>query len=719
MAVTIIVPDFPFTSHYYPEVLEDLISRHRAEVPELSDEDPAEPHIQLLRSNALSTHYNNVLLDLCANEMYLPTLGLRASLRNLLALIDVKLAQAAPAVADILFKLTRIFTVDTIVAPQGSLFATEDTRTSESVEFEVLADLTTSRTDLVGAVYAFDGATYTDHTAEAQSPSGGFVPGWGAAPSAGDILYIGHPDTLWDQINLFIATAAVNIVAGVWEYYDGNLDQGHPDSVTNLGSTLRMIVNFLPTGAIARVRSVITGAFEDCVVTVSAPNNIITTTTFLGQASPSTTASDYIVGTAWQELDDLVDGSANMTVAGGGGSTVSYSLPQTVLQNWRKTMVGTGILALEAYWIRFRVVSVGVGPTKPTINEIQISQGKQYMVTGATQGISREDNPLGSSDGTAGQQFTLSNAPVIDDSNLRVFVTEGTEKEYTRVDNFLSSNGVDRHFTADFDDDGNCIITFGDGTNGKIPSAGTNNIRTPYRTMKAINGNVGAGTITVNRSGIAFISTVTNPRAAAGYTAAEGSTDESIVFLKLSGPASLRARGRATSPDDVTTLTVGFKAPDGSKPFARCLTIEEAFGLKTIEAVVVGNGGTGAAQASLDALALYFNGDDDTRGVVVMNQQVMPTNFTPKVINVTVTVTGGSLTAITTALTVLLHPLAVKANGDYAWKFGQSVTLAKLNQAIMDTDGPTNAVITVPAADTALATRELPTVGTLNITVNP
>src|SRR4029077_985573 len=219
-----------------------------------------------------------------------------------------------------------------------SQFATIQTPAAQTVEFEVLADVAlTKRTDQVGAVFDFNsgGATYHDDTAEAITPTGNFAPLWVTAN--GDALYIGHPDVMFDEVDITIAVGQVNIV-GVWEYYDGNYDQGQPTSVTNTGSALLFGLNGVlgtsdMTGTIVRVRSAVTGHFQDIAVVFSAGTNQITTSgvdPFLGQTTPSTLASDYIVGTAWRTPTGLVDTTAGLTTSG----KVNFPLPQTINQQW-------------------------------------------------------------------------------------------------------------------------------------------------------------------------------------------------------------------------------------------------------------------------------------------------------------------------------------------------------------------------------------------------
>jgi hypothetical protein len=723
MSTTITIPDFPYSSHFYGEILEDLTQYMRVACPELTDEDPTEPHMQLLRGFSLSSHLNATLLDLVANEMFLPTAKLRPSVAALLALIDVQLAQASPASTTLVAQTSQLFTTARTVVPAASLFATLESRAAQAVEFEVLTDVSiTTRTDQVGFVYTYSQLAnlFTDVTAEARTLSGTFATGW--TPQAGDGLYIGHPDVLFDAVQFVINTGLANMT-GSWEYYDGNFDEGQPTSAVNLGSNLQFIVDSIlgplnRAGQVVRVRSAVTGAFQDLTSTWTGSNNIIVTggtDPFLGQTSPSTTATDYIVGTAWRELTGATDDTNQLATV--GTKTLGFTLPQTLNQAWTLTSVGQGSIAFMAYWLRFRVVTVAGGPVLPLIAQVRIDTGKQYLAFPITQGHTRNDNPLGSSDGTASQQFTFTQFPVIDDTHIVVTVNEATvDQVYARVDNFLNSVPTDRHFTLVFDDDGAAVITFGDGTNGKVPTAGVNNIRAAYRTMDEVDGNVGAQTITVNRSGVNFLATITNPRAGSGFNIREGSTDESLAQLKVSGPASLRVRKRAVSTEDTEVMATLFVATDGSRPVARALAIEESFGPKTVEVVVVGPGGNPVDASKLSEISDFYNGTDAEEGVLVLNHQATPTNFTQHAINITMTLSGGNAVSVVTALTALLNPLAKKSDGTFVWIFGGQVAIARLIQVIMDSSPlPTNCSISSPAADVNLLPRELPVKGVITI----
>jgi len=726
MTATVSVPTFEWSGFYYGELLEDVIQYFRDQGLSL-DESPEEPFMQLASVICASTHLNNVLLDITANEMFLPTARLRDSVVALLALIDYQLAQTSPADAVLVHRLSQAFTSTVNLIPKGAVFATRATATEPPIEYEVSELFSTLRTDQLVACFAYDGVllAYTDETANANG-AGPWSPTWGAGATPGDILYFGHTSIGWNKVRNTIIGSATGIV-GVWEFYDGDWDDGKPDNVTNIGTGLRLELNGLMgtasrTGTTIRVRCNQTGAYQDIASAYVGGVNRVDTVGFLGQTVPSLDLRDYTVGRDWDEMDDSVDASVSFTAAP-GLRDVDYTVPKSATKWWTKTEIN----GITAYWIRFRIISV-FAPVAPTLTKILIQYGKQYAFTDVVQGRSREDAPLASSTGLPDQECTLARFPVLD-SGIMVYVTEGAiEEVWTRVATFLTSNGSDKHYRVTFDSDGRATIAFGDGVNGKVPAAGIDNIRATYRTMEDQDGNVGSNTIVVNRSGVAYIADVSNPRVAEGYAPKEGSTPQGLERAKILGPASLRNFGKATSVPDVVDLVESYKTTDGSDLFSRALAIEGGFGPKTVEVVLVKNGGLLATSDELDDLETYFNGDTarKIRGIIVMNQQVVAVNYTPRVINVVATVYGGNLTSAVAAVTALLNPEAKLKNSDgtesteWEWEFGELIPVSKIVTAIMESDPrPRNVIVVTPATDTILTAQELPIIGTVTITLVP
>ncbi len=722
MATEIVIPDFDFSKFYFPEILEALILAKRRNLPELTDENEFEPLIQMLRSFALVGHLNNTLIDLVANESTLPTARLAETVRQMLRLIDFELAPAAPAKVDIVYELSAALVASTEVVNAGAAAATT-LNGGVVITFEALVALTVAPTDRLGFTLAEHGGVFTDFTAEARlptTPDDDFEP-WpagGGGPAVKDVVYWGHEDVMFDRLRVAATTIPSSGVTGVWEYFDGDFAKIAPTSVVLDAATLDVdLTSYLGgtnrQGTLIRVQLNSTTAFEDAFSLWDGSKNHVVVG-LLGQSSPSTTATDYTVGSDWEVLDDVVDGTANLTNT--SHADVDFPLPQTLDRNWAKGDVDNK----TAFWLRFRIVEVSGSPVSPTLQSMLIDARKQFVIRQATQGVSTEDSPLGSSTGLANQTFLTTNDFFISNS-MKVFV-DGDE--WTSVDNFLGSAANAEHYVIELGVNDRVTIVFGDGVAGRIPPIGVGSIRAEYRINANNDGNVGAQTVNINTEGLSLVSRLFNPRQATGWAPADGATTESLEQAKIKGPASLRTKNVAIGPDDVRQLTRTFEDADGARPFSRSATFEEGFGPKTIELVVVVRGGGQASAAQLDELELFFNGDKNASPPkpkrIVANQEVVPVNFSPKTIDVVATVKGDvTKEEVENRLKQIIQPEALKTDGvTFEWEFGEDVPRSRILHEIFETDESIqDVVLTTPPADVGLDPRELPVLGTISITV--
>lgn len=704
------IPDFRFAGAYYAQLLDALIAFKRENVPELTDESAFEPLMQMCRAFALVGHLSNTLLDVVANESTLRTARLPGTVRDMLTLIGEKLRPASPSQVEILYELASILAASTTISPAGAQSSTSRQGDSPAIFFEIPDAITVARTDRPGAVFTDNAGVFADHTAAAiaATPFAVFT-----APDVSDAFYIGHASAMWNQIDLSFNVALLGI-DGVWEYFDGDTDDLEPDDVTLLGPNLRFNLNDLlgvdnRAGVVIRVRLASSTAFEDRVSQWDGTHNFITTAALLGQSSPSVSAGDYIVGSEWQELALATDETVGLATDG----AIKYALPQDLDRNWRKTTVNS----VTAFFLRFRIIAIAT-PTSPTVATLSISGGKTFVIAEATQGRTQAET-LGSSNGNPSQSFTGTKTGFVDGS-VQVSV-DGDP--WDPVDNFLASKSTDKHYVVTTSDDGKPVVLFGDGAAGAIPAVGANNVFVIYRFGVLDDGNVGAGVVTTDKSGLAFVNKVSNPRAAAGWGPAEGSDAASLEQAKVRAPASLRTRNTAIGPDDVERLATSFIDTNGASPFGRALAVEEGFGPKTIELVLVTRGGGIPTVEQLQAIELYLNGDrfavPRLPKRIVANQQVGARAYTPKPIDVTATIFGVyEEEQVRAALTALLQPEAVRADGvTYEWDFGGSVPTSRLLAEIFKSSPNTirNVVLALPAVDVTLNLRELPTAGTFVI----
>ncbi len=715
---TIKVPDFNFSSFYYPQILEALTLFKRRDVPELTDESEFEPFMQLLSAFALVGHMNNVLLDVIANESTLPTAKLAETIRNMLRLIDYELKPATRAETDMVYELSRGFNTSFDLIPARAQVATRRTDGGDTplIYFEALNALSITRTDRLTAVLGFDGTNYTNFATQANAGTN-FQP-VGAGPITEEMkIYFGHDSVMWDTLSIIVAVQDADI-SGVWEFYDGNFLDAAVDSVLNLG--FGQIEHDLTTllgpqrrsGAAVRIQFNDTGAYEDVISDWDGLKNTATTG-LLGQPTPSLNPDDYTAGVDWQELSSVADGTVNFSQSG----TVEFDLPQDDTKVWKKTEVD----GIEAYWIRYRIIEV-MDTNTPTLALCRIDTGKQFVLAPVIQGRSVIGETVGSSNGEANQRFTMLQKHFILNSD----VVEVSGEEWTKVTTFLQSGSQDKHYRIELGEDNKGIVVFGDGTSGKIPQIGQNNIVVEYRWNAESDGNVGSETLVVDKTGLTYINSMYNPRQALGWAEAQSASEDALTKAKEDGPATLRIREVALGPDDLEELIASiYVNDDGASPFSRARAIEEGFGPKTVEAIVVARGGGLATTPQLDALKLWLNGDKTSvppkRKRFVANQEATPVNFEERFVAVNALVYAPeevTRDAVVNQLALVLQPEAKKDDGTWAWEFGGEVPKARLIHEIFKTDNRiTNVIMIDPASDLALGTRQLPKPGTFQITM--
>lgn len=268
-------------------------------------------------------------------------------------------------------------------------------------------------------------------------------------------------------------------------------------------------------------------------------------------------------GREWVSVDLLSDTT--------GGLNRDGDMEFFVRGHARSTLAGR-----EAGWLRVRVVEPVPGQPRyrvsPTIGTVE---------AGTVGGVVRAQHCdpvvgeiLGPCSGTPGDRLTLSRSPLIAGQlylTIDVSTAHGWET-WERVESFADSGPTDRHFTVD---DVSGEIRFGpvirqpDGSArlyGATPPA-QSMVRVPrYLVGGGRQGNVEAGTLTVLRSSIPFVSSVTNPRAAIG-----GSDAETVEDLKQRAAVTVRTQTRAVTARDYELL-VKLAAPSIARVVCRDAT---------------------------------------------------------------------------------------------------------------------------------------------------
>jgi hypothetical protein len=566
--------------------------------------------------------------------------------------------------------------------------------------------------------------TYTSNGASDVNTAGApFFSPW-ANVDVGDKFYFGSSHVMWDRMD-FVFTGATADFTGIWEYYDPDFGDESPDNITNLGTQLQFDITSLLgnnnlSNSMIKVTYLPTGISELLPSTWIGPGNVVTTSAFLGQSgTPSLKVQDYSVGTDWNPfLSFITDEVGALDTSG----KIEFTLPQTTSKNWQKLEVE----GVNGFYIRYRVLTATPG-NEPEIDTIKIDEGSQYTLIDAVQGETVKNESLVSSNGQPDQEFELQTTPGLRDT-VECFVDEGGgEVEWTNLTadekTLYNSGSKDRHFEVSQNSLGVLTVLFGDGTRGKIPPLGTDNVRFVYRINANEDGNVGASTITVNAGGAAYIKNITNPRPAGGWREADGVSNESLALVKEEGPASLRTGNRACAPQDYEDLALAFTTTAGTRPIVRASAIEEGYGPKTIMLVVVGTNGVAIPNSVKDELEDYFNGNESEgiEGVGQANVQTTVVNFTPRLIPISVTIQANSAlteTLVETQLAALLNPTAREEDGiQFVWQFGGRIPLSRIVADIFRIS-PGNIFdvdISIPSEDNTLLDVELPILDNNNL----
>lgn len=216
----------------------------------------------------------------------------------------------------------------------------------------------------------------------------------------------------------------------------------------------------------------------------------------------------------------------------------------------------------------------GPPPELKNVTLAPLVKGVYLNTAWASQAETIKDELVGSSSGDAGQKYTLTKFPVMDEaisvdelgslteSERKVFAAQaGVETEekkddkgnvvafwvrWRRVDDLGEASASDRVYAIDQTFG---LIQFGDGVHGRVPPIGRDNIRVTYRAGGGSAGNVAIGEIKTLRTTIPSVERATNPEAAGG-----GSDTELIENTLERAPQMIKNRGRAITAEDFEWL---------------------------------------------------------------------------------------------------------------------------------------------------------------------
>jgi predicted phage baseplate assembly protein len=181
-----------------------------------------------------------------------------------------------------------------------------------------------------------------------------------------------------------------------------------------------------------------------------------------------------------------------------------------------------------------------------------------------------------------------------------VVIDRGVATAWQEVEDFTRSGPDDLHYLWE---SGGGVIRFGPRVryangvirqHGHIPHDGSEITVTGYRHGGGASGNVGARTLTVLRSTVPYVSSVTNRHPATG-----GVDPETVAEAKVRGPLTLRTGQRAVTAGDFERLT-----REASIEVARARCLPAATGTGPVRMLVVPQVRTDPRQHLLDDFAI-------------------------------------------------------------------------------------------------------------------
>lgn len=236
-----------------------------------------------------------------------------------------------------------------------------------------------------------------------------------------------------------------------------------------------------------------------------------------------------------------------------------------------------GVVRQAAGWLRCRVVEAESWQSVYTASPV-VARLSAFTSGGTIDAVNAEvveREVLGESEGAPAQRMQVRHQPVVPgdrqlDHVVEVDAGDGWQ-EWAQVDDFAASGPDDRHFVLDGTSG---EVLFGPAVRepdgalrrfGAVPPKGALVRLRSYRTGGGARGNVARGAISVLKSSIPYIATVSNRRAAVG-----GTDGEEIDNAKLRGPLLLRTRQRAVTLEDYENLAKA-AAPDVAR--VRCVPV--------------------------------------------------------------------------------------------------------------------------------------------------
>ena len=225
------------------------------------------------------------------------------------------------------------------------------------------------------------------------------------------------------------------------------------------------------------------------------------------------------------------------------------------------------------------------------------------------------------------QTILLPDGPVIEGS-IGVSSTEQDGIQYNEISNlFVASGGTQPVFEKSYTDGYGCVLTFGDGTLGRLPTPGAAYVVT-YRRGGGINGNIMRDTI--DRDIIGTINGVTAQGRIKNITKGSGGTAaETVEHAKRYAPYFFRTQYRAVTGEDYNVLANSFVGTAGQTAKAMAVLRKNGAAANVIDLFVLAKASPNqlerASVAFKKELLDYFNSYKMLTDEIVISDGVVRT----------------------------------------------------------------------------------------------
>lgn len=306
---------------------------------------------------------------------------------------------------------------------------------------------------------------------------------------------------------------------------------------------------------------------------------------------------------------------------------------------------------------------------------------------------------VGTSNGTAYQEFLLSNTPIIVDS-LKVFVRNDYDiEEWTRVDNFIDSDTTSKQYMIEVTENDQVKIMFGSGISGAIPPRYEDGISASYRIGGGDIGNVSLESITEMSSKPAVIIDTMNVE-----QVQVGKEKETIAEAKIHAPLSLRTLWRAVTLQDYEDLLL----QEFPGEILRAKAIAEA-DRYTVSLYVLTDREVDLPE-DLKTKYLEFL---DTRKEIGYNLQMFPPSY--ETVNLTIDVTTNKANR-NADIKELVNLYVTSTYTKEYFNFGEELLVSQLMKQLLMLSGVFDAKIT-PEGNTKPSSNKIIKLGTVTINV--